>query len=143
MTLLDANILLYANNESAAQHGDVMKWLKELFETRQPVGLSWLTLWAFLRVTTNSRVWPHSISAAVAWELVHEWLAQPGVVLIHPGPRHADILEKLMVGERATGPLVSDAALAALAIEHGAVLASADRDFSRFPGLRWINPIPR
>lgn len=143
MTLLDANILLYAHNTHVPQHEAATKWLVVLAQSTEPIGLCWLTLWAFLRISTNPRVWPSPMPIADAWRLVNQWLAQPGTVLIHPGPRHAEILEKLMVGERATGPLVSDAALAALAIEHGAVLASADRDFSRFPGLRWINPIPR
>jgi len=102
------------------------------------IGLSWLTLWAFIRISTNPRSWPSPVAAGAVFEVVRSWLAQPGVVIIHPSPRHLELLEQLVTEGQATGPLVSDAALAALAIENGAVLASTDRDFSRFPGLRWL-----
>ena len=80
--------------------------------------------------------------AVVAFRHVREWLAQPGVIILHPGPRHAELLERLVTEGRAAGALVSDAALAALAIQNGAVRASTGRDFSRFPDLRWMNPVP-
>ena len=142
MTLLDANILLYAHNPDVPQHEPVTKWLVELTRRQESVALSWLTLWAFLRISTNQRVSPKPLAPAKAWQLVHEWLEQPGMVLIHPGPRHAAILEELMREASAIGPHVTDAALAALAIEYGATLASTDRDFRRFPTLRWVNPLP-
>jgi uncharacterized protein len=97
-------------------------------------------VWAFLRISTNPKIWPVAKSIDEAWQVVHHWLAQPGVVLVHPGPRHAEILEKLMVDERVSGALVTDAVLAALAFEYGAVLASTDRGFRRFPNLRLVNP---
>jgi len=78
---------------------------------------------------------------AEAFAIVGEWLAQPGVVSLHPGPLHAEILEELVSEYGATGPLVTDAVLAALAIEYGATLASTDQDFRRFPTLRWVNPL--
>ena len=79
---------------------------------------------------------PNPRPAKNAFAIVGEWLAQPGVIPLHPGPRHAEILEKLV-----SGPLVTDAVLAALAIEHGASLASTDHNFRRFPDLRWLNPL--
>src|SRR6185436_14917833 len=97
--------------------------------------------WAFIRLSTNRRVWPNAKSPQEASATVRDWLNLPGVILLHPGPRHVDLLERLLVDHTIVGPMVTDAALAALAIEHGAVLASTDRDFRRFKALRWINPL--
>ena len=105
------------------------------------VGLPWITVWAFLRLVTNVRVWPKPISVDDAFAAIHEWLARPNLAIIHPGARHIELLEKLVRDGNASGSLASDAALAALALENGATLASTDRDFSRFPGLRWVNPL--
>ncbi len=142
MTILDANVLLYAYNADAPQHVAAATWLEGLWSGSDVIGLPWMTIWAFLRISTNPLVWPNPKSAQQAFGIVREWLAQPGVVIIHLGLRHAELLEKLVREHRATGPLVSDAALAALALENGAVLASTDRDFSRFPNVRWVNPAP-
>lgn len=141
MTILDANVLLYAYNTDAPQHTEAAGWVSSLFNNADVIGLPWVTIWAFIRISTNSRVWPKPKSAAEAFETVREWLAQPAVVVVHPGPRHAEILERLVTEYRAVGPLVGDAALAAIALEYGAVLASTDRDFSRFRDLRWVNPL--
>jgi toxin-antitoxin system PIN domain toxin len=140
--LLDVNILLYAYNKDAANYTAAAWWIKHLFQGSEAIGLPWITLWGFVRLATNPRVWPNPKTPKEAFEIVREWLALPGVVVVQPGPRHAEILERLVVDNRAAGPLTTDAALAALAIEHGATLASADRDFNRFEGLRWLNPIP-
>lgn len=96
----------------------------------------------FVRISTNPKAWSFPIPVHAVFGLIRDWLAQPGDVIVHPGPRHAELLERLVTECRAAGPLVSDAVLAALAIENGAVLASTDRDFSRFPDLRWVNPVP-
>jgi uncharacterized protein len=100
-----------------------------------------VTIWAFIRISTNSRIWPNPRPVREALAIVGEWLAQSGVVPLQPGPLHAGILEKLVSDHGAIGPLVTDAVLAALAMEHGALLASTDQDFRRFPGLRWLNPL--
>ena len=142
MTIIDLNLLLYASELHSPSQQAAAFWLKELFAGNDTIGLPWITLWAFVRLSTNSRVWPLPMPVAVAFRHVREWLAQPGVVILHPGPRHAELLERLVTEGHAAGALVSDAVLAALAIENGAVLASTDRDFSRFPNLRWVNPIP-
>lgn len=141
MTIIDANLLLYAYNADAPQQAAAAKWLKELFESGETIALPWTTLWAFARICTNSRIWANPRSAKEAFVLIREWLAQPGVVILQPGPRHSEILELLVINHGATGPLLTDAVLAALAIESGALLASTDQDFRRFPGLRWINPL--
>ena len=143
MTLLDVNVLLYAYNADAAEHVAARTWLAGLFASREWVGLTWLTLWAFLRISTNPRIFPRPLSVREAFEIVRGWLALPSVVVIQPGARHASLLERLSVENQAAGPLMMDAALAAMALEHGAVLASTDRDFSRFPEIQWVNPIER
>jgi uncharacterized protein len=96
---------------------------------------------AFLRITTNARILEQPLSVIEASDIVDELLEQPLVGLIHPGPRHWTVLRDLMAAGQVRGPLVSDAHLAALTIEHGATLATTDRDFARFPGLRVTNPL--
>jgi toxin-antitoxin system PIN domain toxin len=141
MIVIDANLLLYAYNADAPQQQAAADWLNRLLESDETIGLPWVTVWAFIRICTNSRVWSNPRSSKEAFAIIGEWLAQPGVVPLNPGPFHAEILEKLVGDHGAAGPLVTDAVLAALAMEHGAVLASSDRDFHRFPDLRWLNPL--
>ena len=141
MIILDANILLYAYQADTPHHAAAAKWIERQFKGRDVIGLPWITIWAFLRVSTNPRAWPRPMPAHKAFQIVREWLAMPGVAIVHPGPRHAELLERLVGDYGAGGPMVTDAALAALAIENGAALASTDRDFSRFEGLRWVNPL--
>ena len=141
MTIIDANQLLYAYNADAPQQKASALWLQELLESGEIIGLPWVTMWAFIRISTNSRIWANPKSARDAFVITGEWLRQPGVVPLHPGPRHAEILEKLISDHGATGPLVTDAVLAALAMENGALLVSTDQDFRRFPTLRWLNPL--
>lgn len=141
MTIVDANLLLYAYNADAPQQRIAAQWLAKLLNSGELVGLPWVTIWAFIRISTNSRIWASPRPAKEAFAIVGEWLAQPGVVALQPGPLHAEILEKLVCEHGASGPLVADAVLAALAMEHGALLASTDQDFRRFPALRWLNPL--
>jgi uncharacterized protein len=143
MTILDANLLLYAYNEDAPQQRAASRWLSKLLGSGETIGLPWVTLWAFIRISTNSRIWASPRPAREAFALVGQWLAEPGVVALQPGPMHAKILEKLVTEHGAAGPLVTDAVMAALAMEYGAVLASTDRHFSRFPDLRWLNPLAK
>lgn len=141
MTILDANLLLYAYNADAPQQPAAARWLEELLQSGEGIALPWVTLWAFIRIATNSRIWSNPLSAHQVFAIIEEWIAQPGVVVLQPGPRHAEILKRLMVEFSVTGPLVADAILAALALENGALLASTDQDFRRFPELRWTNPL--
>jgi toxin-antitoxin system PIN domain toxin len=141
MTILDANLLLYAYNADAPQQPMAAQWLGKLLASGEMVALPWATIWAFIRISTNSRIWSNPRPASEAFAIVREWLAQPGVIPLQPGPLHAEILEKLVTDHGATGPMVTDAVLAALAMEHGALLASTDQDFRRFPDLRWLNPL--
>ena len=141
MTILDANILLYAYNADASQHLDTRRWLEQQLATRDQIGIPWVTLWGFLRISTNPRLTRVALGVEEVFQAIHELLHHPRVTVVEPGPRHAEILEQMVRQAGATGPRVTDAALAALAIEHGATLASTDRDFNRFPNLRWINPL--
>lgn len=141
MIIVDANLLLYAYNADAPQQTAAARYLTGLFDGGEAVALPWLTICAFVRIATNARLWANPLPPQRVFAIIDEWLAQPGVIVLHPGPRHAGILKRLMVEHRATGPLVMDAVLAALAIENGAWLASSDQDFRRFPELRWLNPL--
>jgi hypothetical protein len=141
VTVVDANVLLYAYNEDAPQQQKAAEWLTRLVQSGEIIGLPWATLWAFIRISTNSRIWTNPRPAGEAFAIIREWLAQPGVVPLQAGPLHLEILEKLVRDHGVAGPLMTDAVLAALAIEHGASLASTDQDFRRFTGLRWVNPL--
>ena len=141
MTILDANILLYAYNADSPEHAAARSWVETLFSESDWVGLPWLTLWAFVRISTNPRLFPRCLRPEEAFKIVRTWLDHPRVKIVEPGLRHAEILQQLAIGNQAGGRLLNDAALAAIATEHGAVLASTDRDFSRFENLRWVNPL--
>jgi len=141
VTVIDANVLLYAYDTTVPQHEAASRWLKDLLDRGEPVGLPWVTIWAFIRIGTNSRISANPIPAAKAFAIMSDWLAQPGVVPLNPGPLHTRILERLMREYGVAGPLVTAAVLAALAIEYGASLASTDQGFRRFPELRWVNPL--
>ena len=143
MTVLDVNLLLYAYNADAPQQGAAARWLTELLDSGETIALSSVVAWAFLRICTNSRIWTNPKPAKEAFAIINEWLEHPNVVFLQPGPRHWELLQRLVTEHKATGPSVTDAVLAALAIENGASLASTDQDFSRFQGLRWTNPLSK
>lgn len=141
MILIDANLLLHAYNPRSANHQASKRWLEEVLSGTGLVRFAWVTLWAFIRIATNPRVFEHPLSVAEADAVVSSWLAQPAAGVLDPGERHWEILRGLLKEGQAAGTLAMDAALAAIAIEHGATLCSTDRDFTRFPGLDWVNPI--
>ena len=141
MMLVDANLLLYAYDPAAREHEASRHWLEASLSGTVLVRFSWLTVWAFLRIMTNPRVFERPLTMAEAEHHVSSWLAQPVAGILEPGDRHWEILRPLARDGQVSGPLVMDAALAAIAIEHGATLCTTDRDFARFPGLTWVNPI--
>lgn len=143
MILLDANVLLYAYNADAPEHRGAFQWLSDSLAGDETIGIPWLTSWAFLRISTNPRLFPLPLTAMEAFAIVSQLLAEPGVTIPEPGPRHAGLLQKVVEEYRAVGPHLTDAVMVALALEHGAVLASADLGFGRFRGLRWVTPIVR
>lgn len=141
MILIDANLLLHAYNPRSADHEGSREWLERELSGPRLVRFAWVTLWAFIRISTSSRVFERPLSLSEADDIVSSWLAQPGVGVIDPGDRHWILLQRLLDDGQAAGPLAMDAALAAIAVEHGATLYTTDRDFSRFPGLSWVNPL--
>lgn len=140
MILPDANLLLYAYNIRTPEHRKAKAWLEECLGSSVPFLLSWQVITAFLRITTN-RVFPHPLTVKAASETISSWLSGPNTAVVLPTSSHWIIFSRLLETSQATGSLVMDAHLAALAIEHGATLASTDRDFRRFDGLKLINPL--
>ena len=143
MILVDANLLLYASIASFPQHALAEAWLDEQLNGVARVALPWPSVLAFLRVATSRRLLDRPLKVADAWGQVRSWLGCDLVWIPQPTERHADVFERLLVEPGVTGNLVHDAHLAALAIEYGLELCSADSDFARFPGLRWTNPLTR
>ena len=141
MTILDANILIYAYNADAPQHAQCRRWLEGLFAGPEWIGIPWLTLWAFVRIATNPRLSPTPLPTPDAFQIVRTLLAHPRARIVEPGGRHTQILERLAVENQAAGALLTDAVLAALAVEHGGTLASTDRGFARFTEIDWVNPL--
>lgn len=141
MILVDANLLLYAYHPRAEQHKASRQWLEAILSGPDLVRFAWVTVWAFLRISTNSRVFENPLSREEAEAVVSAWLAQPMAGILEPGERHWEILRDLIRTGQAAGPLVMDAVIAAIAIEHGATLYTTDRDFLRFSGVRVENPI--
>ncbi len=141
MILVDANILIYAWVSSSRQHARAQNWLDSHLSGSEPVGLPWASLLAFLRLVTNPRLFPSAASMVDAWSQVEAWLSAAPVWVPVPGERHGYFLTQLLMLPGIHGNLVSDAHLAALAMEHDLTLCSADSDFARFPGLRWENPL--
>ena len=141
MILIDANILIYAHVDSLPQNRVARSWLDQRLSGRTQVGLPWASLLAFMRIVTNQRIFEHPESVPDAWRQVRAWLASEVAWAPQPTERHADVLGEMLTVGGMQGNLVQDAHLAALAIEHGLLLCSADSDFARFPELRWMNPI--
>lgn len=141
MKVPDLNLLLYAVDRRSHAHARALRWWNALLSGNETVALSWTVLLGFLRLTTNPRIMLRPLTAGEALDHIDGWLAHPVTTVIDPTPRHASVLRDLLGESGTAGNLVSDAHLAALAIEHGAELCSADRDFGRFPALRWTNPL--
>jgi toxin-antitoxin system PIN domain toxin len=138
--LVDVNVLLYALDTSSANHRASKEWVDAALSGSETVALSWVTLLAFIRLSTNPAVFDAPVSADEALEIVEGWLDQSCVVVVHPSDRHVAVLRDLLEPFGTAGNLTMDAHLAALAVEHGAVICSLDRDFERFPGVRTISP---
>ena len=141
MVIIDANILLYAYNEDSPEHKRAYAWLSDAPSRREVLGFSWLVILAFLRISTNPRLFSVPLSVAEAQTAVQGFLDAPNVEVINPTSDHWDILKKIIRDGQVRGPLMMDAHLAALCIERDATLATNDRDFMRFPGLKTINPL--
>jgi toxin-antitoxin system PIN domain toxin len=139
--VLDANVLLYAYDSDSDKHAKARAWVEEVFSGASPVGLPWQTVSAFMRIVTNPRLSGKRFTSVEVVEIVDQWVKQPNIRLLGPGENHWSLLRQMIVDSQVRGPLITDAQLAALTIEYGGVLQTTDQDFSRFPGLRWKNPI--
>ena len=141
MILPDVNVLVHAYNAGSPHHEAAKGWWEDALNDARPVALAWAAILGFVRITTHPRVFERPLRAATACKHARRWLAQPQVLVVQAGERHGPILFGLLEQLGTAGNLASDAHLAALAIEHQAELYSTDADFSRFPGLRWQNPL--
>jgi toxin-antitoxin system PIN domain toxin len=138
---LDVNLLVYAYDASSAHHERARRWLEERLSGVETVAFTWVVLVAFVRLVTSPRVFEAPLRLDEALDAVDAWLAAPCSTIVHPSPRHPVLLRQLLAPLGTGGNLTTDGHLAALALEHDAELCSADADFSRFPGLRWSNPL--
>ncbi len=140
MRVVDANVLLYAVNTDAERHEPSRRWLDHALSGADTVGFTWLAQTAFLRLATKVGLFPRPLSAAEGLDVVRAWLDAPGARLVAPSSQHLDVLSRLLTDTGSGGNLVTDAHLAAIAIEHRAELVSYDTDFTRFAGLRCRRP---
>jgi len=138
--LLDANILLYAYDSTSPHHEACRPWLDAVLNAEETVALPWQTLLAFVRIATNARAVRQPLSGPDACGIVSSWLERPNVAVVGAGDRFWEIFQGQVLDAKVSGPLMTDAALAALAFEHGATLCSTDSDFRRFRGLKLLDP---
>jgi len=141
LILVDANILLYAEDYLQSRHQQARAWWDSQLSGTGVVCLCWTVLSAFIRIGTNPRVFEHPLSLEQALARVQSWLDQPCTRVVRPTERHWTVFKQVLMDGQAVANLVTDAHLAALAIEHGCELASTDSDFARFPKLKWRNPL--
>jgi len=140
MILPDVNTLLCAVNSATNEHPAALRALRSGFDDPRGVAFAWTALLAFLRLSTRRGIFPRPLSVEQALRVIENWLGHPRAQVVHPGERHAEILGGLLRCAGTAGNLTTDAHLAALAIEHGAIILSFDRDFARFEGVQWTLP---
>ena len=139
--IVDANVLVYAVDTSSPHHARAAAWLTEALNGTIRVGLPWQTIGAFLRITTHPRLWERPLTADDARHYIDTWLATPVAWMPSTDASTWEGYRELVADRSITGNLVPDAQLAALAVQHGVELVSADSDFARFPRVRWVNPL--
>jgi uncharacterized protein len=138
--LPDANVLLYALDDTSSRHEGARAWLDETLSGNEEVGFAWVVLLAVLRLTTRPSIFARPLRTGEASDIIDEWLAQPCALVLHPTIRHAALMRGFLTAAGTAGNLTTDAHLAALSVEYGAAICSYDTDFSRFPGIQLINP---
>ena len=141
MIVPDANLLLYAYREEVAFHDPARAWWESLLNGPERVGIPWAVVAAFVRMITNRSAYRVPATPTQAFDFVNEWLDSPNVVTVNPGTRHLVLFRENLEVAGVGGNLTTDAHIAALAMEHQAEVHTNDRDFARFPGLMWRNPI--
>lgn len=141
MILTDANLLIYAYNEFAPEHRAARTWLRQSLASVQPLAFSWIAIMAFVRVSTNKKIFTKPYSTDEAYDVVANWLSAPKSLILTPGDEHLKIVKRLANESGVYGSTLTDAHIAALAIEHGVTLATTDSDFAQFAELQWFNPL--
>lgn len=141
--IVDANVLLYAADSSSPFHEPSRAWLETALNGERRIGLPWATIGAFLRISTHPRASKDPLTSTQSWTFVSDWLAAEPTWIPEPTPQHAAVFRRLMINGDLRANLVPDAHLAALAIEHGVGICSADSDFARFTEITWVNPVQR
>jgi toxin-antitoxin system PIN domain toxin len=141
MRLPDVNILLYAFRDAAPDHAAYRSWLEDTLAAEEPFAVVDVVLSGFIRIATHPRVFDPPATVAQAFSFAEALRTSPNAVLLSPGPRHWELFERMCREGTARGNLVADAYIAALAVESGSELITTDRDFARFPGLRWRHPL--
>ena len=141
MILTDANILIYSYNELPPEHKAARTWRHKSLADPEPMAFCWISLMAFVRVSTNKKIFTKPYSTDEAFDVIQNWLSTPGSLIISPGHEHLSIVKRLAHESGVYGALLTDAQIAALAIEHGVTLATSDSDFRKFTGLKSINPL--
>lgn len=140
MKLPDANVLLYALDDTSARHAGAKAWLDKTLSGSEAVGFAWVVLLAVLRLTTKPSVFARPLRTAEAFDIIDDWLAQPCALVLNPTVRHAALVRGFLTAAGTAGNLTTDAHLAALSVEYGAAICSYDADFARFPGIQLTNP---
>jgi toxin-antitoxin system PIN domain toxin len=141
MILPDLNLLVHAYNRESPVHTSAKGWWEDLMNGSRPVGLAWVVILGFLRITTHRQILARPLPVRESCNHVRSWLAQPQVTILHPGEHHAETLFGFLEAIGTAANLTTDAHLAALAVEYQAELHTTDADFTRFAGLRWRNPL--
>lgn len=141
MTLVDLSLIISAVNSRAPKHRAARHWWEAKLNSDEPVGLSWLVILGFIRLSTHSKIFPDPMLLADAIGLVDSWIARPNVQIVSVTSQHWNILQTMLHAVGHGAALTMDAHLAGLAIEHDAEIATADEDFSHFPGVKWRNPL--
>ncbi len=141
MILIDANLLIYAINSDSPRHRSARRWFEQTLSGTTPVGLPWVVVLAFIRITTRQGILRRPLPPSDALTYVNSWFEQPCVMAVAPGERHWAILRNLLEATGTAGNLTTDAHIAALALERGAHVYSSDHDFARFPGVMHVDPL--
>ena len=141
MIVLDVNLLLYAYDGRSNSHDRARLWWQSTISGPELIGMPWQTIHGFLRISTDKRISGNQVSMERSLALVEQWMNLPNLRVLTPGESHWSLLRRMLLEGQARGPMATDAQLAALTIEHGGVLYTTNRDFARFPGLRWVNPL--
>ena len=141
MIIPDANLILYAYDSESPFHRESARWWSALLSDIEPIGLCPVVVFAFLRLSTHGKVFENPLTVREAGQHITSWLARPNVRLLVAGPSHVEAVCRLLTKAGTGGNLVTDAQIAALALEYGATVHSADTDFARLAGVRWENPL--